>query len=104
MFGCCDTFHVEVFLKKYWRSNFVCGSNVILDNYKKGKLRPAEKDKIYEGNTIISPFDSDMPGVEPLDHTPHKIDIDQRLASVLDSKPQLLRQLSPLADAEDTYP
>ena len=62
---------------------FVCGSNVILDNYKKGNLRPTEKDKTYEGSTITSPYDPDMPGVEPLDNTPDKIDIDQRLASVL---------------------
>ena len=62
---------------------FVCGSNVILDNYKKGNLRPAEKDKTYEGSTTISPNDSDMPGVEPLDNTPDRIDIDQCLASVL---------------------
>ena len=55
---------------------FVCGSNAILDNYKKGNLSPTEKDKIYEGSTIISPYDSDMPGVEPLDSTPDKIDID----------------------------
>ena len=48
------------------------------------------------------PYDSDMPGVKPLDNTPDKINIDQRLASVLDIKPQLLRQLSPLTDAEDT--
>ena len=82
-----------------------CGSNVIHDNYKKGNLSsPTEKDKIYEGSTIISPYDSDMPGVEPLDNTPDKIDIDQRLARVLHIKPQLLRQLSPLADAEDTSP
>ena len=104
MFGCCDTFHVEVFLKSIGVPIFVCGSNVILDNYKKGNLSPAEKDKIYEGSTIISPYDSDMPGVEPLDNKPDKIDIDQRLARVLDTKPQLLRQLSPLADAEDTSP
>ena len=45
-----------------------------------------------------------MPAVESLDNTPDKIDNDQRLASVLDTKPQLLRQLSPLADAEDTSP
>ena len=45
-----------------------------------------------------------MPGVEPLDNKPDKIDIDQSLASVLDIKPQLLRQLGPLADAEDTSP
>ena len=45
-----------------------------------------------------------MPGVEPLDNTPDKIDIDQRLASVLDIKPLLLRQLSPLVDAEDISP
>ena len=62
---------------------FVCGSDVILDNYKKGNLSPTEKDKTYEGSTIISPDDSDMPGVEQLDDTPDKIDIDQRLASVL---------------------
>ena len=72
-------------------SIFVCGSNVILDNYKKGNLSPTEKDKIYEGSTIISPYDSDMPGAKPLDNTPDKINIDQRLASVLDIKPQLLR-------------
>ena len=62
---------------------FVCGSNVILDSYKKGNLRPTEKDKTYEGSTTISPTDSEMPGVEPLDNTPDRIDIDQRLASVL---------------------
>lgn len=62
---------------------FVCGSNVILDNYKKGNLTPTEADKTYEGSTTISPGDSDMAGVEPLDNTPDKIDIDQRLASVL---------------------
>lgn len=62
---------------------FVCGSDVILDIYKKGNLSPTEKDKTYEGSTIISPDDSYMPGVEPLDVTPDKIDIDQRLASVL---------------------
>ena len=61
---------------------FVCGSDVILDNYKKGNLSPTEKDKTYEGSTISSD-DSDMPGVEPLDDTPNKIDIDQRLANVL---------------------
>ena len=37
-----------------------------------------------------------MPGVEPLDNTPDKIDIDQRLASVLEIKPQLLRQFKPV--------
>ena len=83
---------------------FVCGSNVILDSYKKGNLRPTEKDKTYEGSTTISPTDSEMPGVEPLDNTPDRIDIDQRLASVWDMKRQLLRQLSPLADAEDISP
>jgi len=62
---------------------FVCGSNVILDNYKKGNLSPTEKDKTYKGSTTTSPDDSDMPGVEPLDNTPDKIDIDQCLASVL---------------------
>ena len=59
-------------------------------------------DKIYVGSIIISPYDSDMPGVEPLDNTPDNID--RRLASVLDIKSQLLRQLSPLADAEDISP
>lgn len=62
---------------------FVCGSNVILDKYKKGNLCPTEQDKTYEGSTTISLDDSDMPGVEPLDNTPDKIEIDQRLASVL---------------------
>ena len=104
MFGRCDRFHVEVCLKSIGLPIFVCGSNFILGYYKKGNLSPTEKDKIYEGSTIISPYDSDMPGLEPLDNTPHKIDIDQRLASVLDIKPQLLQQLRPLADAEDTSP
>ena len=36
-------------------------------------------------------YDSDMPGVEPLVNSPDKIHIDQRLASVLGIKPQLLR-------------
>ena len=49
-------------------------------------------------------MNSDMPGVEPLDNTPDKIDIDQRLASVLNIKPQLLQQISLLADTEDTSP
>lgn len=62
---------------------FVCGSDVILDNYKKGNLSPTEKDKTYEGRTAISPDDSDIPGVEPLDNTPDKMDINHRLASVL---------------------
>lgn len=62
---------------------FVCGSDVILDSYKKGNLHPSEKDKTYEGSRVISPDDSDIPGVEPLDNTPDKMDIDQRLASVL---------------------
>ena len=73
---------------------FVCGSNVILDNYKKGNLRPTEKDKTYEGSTRTSPYDPDMPGVEPLDNTPDKIDM----------KRELLRQLSLLADAEVIFP
>ena len=60
---------------------FVCGSNVIVDNYKKGNLSPTEKDKTYEGSTIISPYDPEMPGVEPLDNTPDKIDIDQRFGT-----------------------
>ena len=104
MFGRCDTFHVEVCLKSIGLPIFVCGSNVFLDNYKKGNLSPTEKDKIYEGRTIISPYDSDMPGVEPLDNTPDKIDNDQRLDSVLNIKPQLLQQISLLAGAEDTSP
>ena len=104
MFGRCDTFHVEDCLKSIGLPIFVCGSNVFLDNYKKGNLSPTEKAKIYEGRAIISPYDSDMPGVEPLDNTPDKIDIDQRLASVLNIKPQLLQQISLLADAEDTSP
>ena len=91
MFGRCDTFHVEVCLKSIGLPIFVCGSNVFLDNYKKGNLSPTEKDKIYEGRTIIPPYDSDMPGVEPLDNTPDKIDNDQGLASVLNIKPQLLQ-------------
>lgn len=62
---------------------FVCGSDVILHKYKKGNLSPTEKDKTYDGSTVISPDDSDIPGVEPLDNTPDKMDIDQRLASVL---------------------
>lgn len=61
----------------------VCGSDVILDNYKKGNLSPSDKDQTYKGSTAISPDDSDIPGVEPLDNTPDKMDIDQRLASVL---------------------
>ena len=70
--------------KKYWTlPTIVCGSNVILINYKKGNLSPTEKDKTYEGSTIISPYDPDMPGIEPLDNTPGKINIDQHLASVL---------------------
>lgn len=35
------------------------------------------------GRRIYGPDDSDMPSVEPLDNKPNKIDIDQRLASVL---------------------
>ena len=53
-----------------------------LDNYKKGNLSPADKDKTYKGSTIMSPDDSDMSGFGPLDNTPDKIDIDQHLASV----------------------
>ena len=74
---------VLIIIDQPYGQRFVCGSNVILDNYKKGNLRPTEKDKTYEGSTTTSPDDSDMPGVEPLDNTPDKIDIDQRLASVL---------------------
>ena len=72
------------YIQKYWTlPTTVCASNVILINYKKGNLSPTEKDKTYEGSTIISPYDPDMPGIEPLDNTPGKINIDQRLASVL---------------------
>ena len=45
-----------------------------------------------------------MPGVEPLDNTPDKIDNDQRLARILNIKQQLLQQINLLADAEDTSP
>jgi len=62
---------------------FACGSNVILDKYNKGTLIPTEKDKRYEENAVKSPGSTDVPGVEPLDVTPDKIDIDERLASVL---------------------
>jgi len=62
---------------------FVCGSNVILDKCNKGTLRPTEKDKRYDESAVKSPGNTDVPGVEPLDVTPDKIDIDERLASVL---------------------
>ena len=47
LFGRCDIFHVEVCLKSSSLQIFVWGSNVILDNYKKGNLSPTKKDKIY---------------------------------------------------------
>ena len=62
---------------------FACGSNVILDKYNKGTLTPTEKDKRYDESAVKSPGSTDVPGVEPLDVTPDKIDIDERLASVL---------------------
>ena len=64
---------------------FACGSNVILDKYNKGTLTPTEKDKRYDESAVKSPSSTDVPGVEPLDvpPTPDKIDIDERLASVL---------------------
>lgn len=62
---------------------FVCGSDVILNKFKKGNLSPTEKDKTCNGSTVIFPDDSDIPGVEPLDNTLDKMDIDQRLASAL---------------------
>ena len=62
---------------------FVCGSNVILDKYNKGTLTPTEKDRRYDESAVKSPGSTDVPGVEPLDVTPYKIDIDERLASVL---------------------
>ena len=62
---------------------FACGSNVVLDKYNKGTLTPTEKDKRYDESAVKSPGSTDVPGVEPLDVTPDKIDIDERLASVL---------------------
>ena len=62
---------------------FACGSNVILDKYNKGTLTPTEKDKRYDESAVKSPGGTDVPGVEPLDVTPDRIDIDERLASVL---------------------
>ena len=62
---------------------FACGSNVILDKYNKGTLTSTEKDKRYDESALKSPSSTDVPGVEPLDVTLDKIDIDERLASVL---------------------
>ena len=62
---------------------FACGSNVILDKYNKGTLTATEKDKRYDESAVKSPGSTDAPGVEPLDVTPDKIDIDERLVSVL---------------------
>ena len=62
---------------------FACGSNVILDEYNKGTMTPTEKDKRYDESAVKSPGSTDVPGVEPLDVTPDKIDTDERLASVL---------------------
>ena len=65
------------------RQRSVCGSNDILDKYNKGTLRPTEKDNRHDGNAIKSSCSTDVPRVEPLDDAPDKIDIDERLASVL---------------------
>ena len=62
---------------------FACGSNVILDEYNKGTMTPTEKDKRYDESAVKSSGSTDVPGVEPLDVTPDKIDTDERLASVL---------------------
>ena len=71
---------------------FVCGSNVILGKYNKGTLRPAKKDKRYDEGVVKSPGSTDAPGVEPLDVTPGKIDIDERQQRSL-----LAENVSPLA-------
>lgn len=62
---------------------FVCGSDIILDKYNKGTLRPTETDKKYDGSNTTSPEESDVPGILPLVNTPDKIDLDESLASVL---------------------
>ena len=62
---------------------FVCGSDIILDKYNKGTIRPTETDKKYDGSTTTSPVESDIPGILPLGDTPDKMDLDESLASVL---------------------
>ena len=62
---------------------FVCGSDIILDKYNKGTLRPTERDKTYNGGNTTSPVESDVPGILPLGNMPDKIDLDESLASVL---------------------
>ena len=62
---------------------FVCGSDIILDKYNKGTLRPTERDKTYNGGNTTSPVESDVPGILPLGNTPDNIDLDESLASVL---------------------
>ena len=53
----------------------------------KSTLRPTGTDKTYNGSTDVSPADTDVPGVEPLENTPDEINlVDERLPAVLRHK------------------
>lgn len=62
---------------------FVCGSEGLLDVYNKGEIRPTKTDKKYDGKENMSPMDIDLTGIEPLEDTPDRIEIDHGLSNVL---------------------
>ena len=76
---------------------FVCGSDIILDKYNKGTLRPTEADKKFDGSTTTSPMESDVPGILPLGNTPDKIDLDESLASVLGHERAIVPTTTPVS-------
>ena len=76
---------------------FVCGSDIILDKYNKGMIRPTETDKKYDGSTTTSPVESDVPGILPLGDTPDKMDLDESLASVLGHERAIVPTTTPVS-------